>query len=191
MWPDWSCAVNRNRKVGTNSLEPLGANTVQTKVPTPPSPSQTGGLGHISFLLEGDYTPWLWEKPLQMLHVTWANCVLPLKKCLNEAKRGLSSAQTLHLCHHLQARWVLWHRAVCQTGRRLRGLWRGWVPSLNKAWEMPARPRAKWAERNMDLLNEGKKNKEIIKMHEQTDIVRMHPALVPVTHLHVWIDGEN
>lgn len=37
----------------------------------------------------------------------------------------------------------------------------------------------------MDLLNEGEKNKEIIKMQEQTDIIRMHPALVPVTHLHV------
>lgn len=61
---------------------------------------------------------------------------------------------------------------------------------MNKAWEMPARPRAKWAERNMDLLNEGGKNKikkikKIIEMQEQTEIVRMHPALVPVTHLHV------
>ena len=34
MWPGQSCAVNRNRKVGTNSLEPRSTNTIQrTKTP--------------------------------------------------------------------------------------------------------------------------------------------------------------
>lgn len=61
---------------------------------------------------------------------------------------------------------------------------------MNKAWEMPARPRVTNGLSETCTCYHEEKKKKNIKNARTENIVRMHPALVPITYLHIGIDGE-
>lgn len=145
MWTDWSCAVNRNRKVGTNSLEPRGTNSVQTEAPLSQTPV--------------DFVPLI--LPLGVIALSdaerklsrccmWAWAHLPKNKSTNKQKKPKTPewSKTRPALHSSAALVPPSAGALgpvtsscLPNGPQAQGPLKGWVPSLNKAWEMPARPR--------------------------------------------------
>lgn len=139
MWTDWSCAVNRNRKVGTNSLEPRGTNTAQTK----------GPLIRLSWILLNlfYFNGWLHSLTLRENYrcrmLAWARCFLP-KKTKKKMHEWSKTRPVLRSSAALVPPSVGTLDPVTSgclpNGPQAQGPLKGWVPSLNKAWEMPARP---------------------------------------------------
>lgn len=69
---------------------------------------------------------------------------------------------------------------------------KGWVPSLNKAWEMPARPRVTNGQRETWTCYH--EEKKIKRPQEQTHMIRMHTISATLkctnAYLQFWIDGR-